>query len=382
MVNYAFTPPLAAAKEIHVEHTGNWRGLLPIVLVNFLFNVITIGFYRFWGKTKVRRYLWRHTVLDGTRLEYTGTGLELFFGFLVAAAIFFVVALGGEFMFGQSADPTTLMIYNLSFFAFIVLFTGFAVYRARNYRLSRSNWRGIRGGMSGSAWRHALRWLGYNVLIILSLGFALPWVRTRLQTPLAKQSQFGGTNLQFNAPVGPLYRPFLICLAATMAMFVFVGLLIVLSIYLSSEAVSAIMDEAKSAIETDFKQSISYGVGAVLGIIAVLFIGFFYVGIAAIFSCYFSFELRHFLNHTGYQEMAVKIDADAKSLIKLALGNFLLTLFTLGICYPLAQLRNFKFFINRMSFDGALNIDAILQSSQDKPQTGEGWAEMFDVGNV
>jgi uncharacterized membrane protein YjgN (DUF898 family) len=382
VVDYTFTPPLSGAKEIAIEHTGNWRALLPIVLVNFLLSVITLGFYRFWGKTKVRRYIWQNTVLDGTRLEYTGTGLELFLGFLVAAAIFFVVTLSGEFMFGHSADPTTLGIYNAVFFAFIILFTGFAIYRARNYRLSRTNWRGIRGGMSGSAWRHALRWLGYNILVILSFGFALPWVRTRLQTPLANQSQFGGTNLAFNAPAGPLYRPFLICFGITMATLAGIGLLIVLSKFLSGEAVSTIMDETKSAVDSDSEMNISSGVAAVLGIIGILLASFFYVGIVAIYSCYFSFEMRHFLNHTGYQGLKFKIDADTRSLIKLALGNFFITLLTLGICYPLVQLRNFKFFINRMSFDGALNIDAILQSNQDKPTTGEGWAEMFDVGNV
>jgi uncharacterized membrane protein YjgN (DUF898 family) len=380
--DYAYTPPLAGSKNITVEHTGNWRQLLPIVLVNFLLSVITLGFYRFWGKTKIRRYLWKNTVLDGTRLEYTGTGLELFLGFLVAAAIFFVVTLSGEFMFGQSAEPAVLGIYNLVFFSFIILFTGFAIYRARNYRLSRTNWRGIRGGMSGSAWRHAFRWLGYNILTVLSLGFALPWVRTRLQTPLAQQSQFGGTNLEFNAPAGPLFRPFLVCFGATIGMFVVLGFLIALSMFLSGDSVSSVMDETKAVIDSDDKTNISGGLAAILGTIAMLLLSFIYVGIAAIYSCYFSFELRHFLNHTGYQDMKFKVDARAGELVKLALGNFFLTLLTLGICYPLVQLRNFKFFINRMSFDGALNIDAILQSNQDKPQTGEGWAEMFDVGNV
>ena len=106
------------------------------------------------------------------------------------------------------------------------------------------------------------------------------------------------------------------------------------------------------------------------------------MGVAAIYACYFSFEFRHFLRHTSYQDLQFTVNARNGALIKLSLGNFFLTVLTLGICHPLAQLRTFKFFINRLNFGGEIDLDAIVQSQGDKPTTGEGWAEMFDVGNV
>ena len=75
-------------------HNGRISELLPIVLLNTLLNILTFTIYRFWGKTRVRGYLWDSTLLLGDRLEYKGTGGELFRGFLfVLFAIFVPVAI-------------------------------------------------------------------------------------------------------------------------------------------------------------------------------------------------------------------------------------------------------------------------------------------------
>ena len=50
--------------------------LLWLLLRNLLLTIITVGIYRFWAKTRVRQFFWRHTKLLGDRLEYLGTGGE------------------------------------------------------------------------------------------------------------------------------------------------------------------------------------------------------------------------------------------------------------------------------------------------------------------
>ena len=54
-----------------IKYVGNVSGLLPIVLLNLLFTILTLGIYRFWAKTNVRRYLWRNTKFDDESFEYT-----------------------------------------------------------------------------------------------------------------------------------------------------------------------------------------------------------------------------------------------------------------------------------------------------------------------
>src|SRR6266566_3566292 len=46
--------------------------------------LVTLGIYRFWLATDVRRYLWNNTEIAGDTLEYVGTARELLIGFLIA----------------------------------------------------------------------------------------------------------------------------------------------------------------------------------------------------------------------------------------------------------------------------------------------------------
>ena len=43
--------------------------------------MFTLGIYRFWLTTDVRRFLWSNTDLSGETFEYTGTAVELLLGF-------------------------------------------------------------------------------------------------------------------------------------------------------------------------------------------------------------------------------------------------------------------------------------------------------------
>src|ERR1700731_2825154 len=49
--------------------------------------MLTLGLYRFWFATDVRRFLWSNTEIVGDTLEYTGLATELLGGFLLALAI-------------------------------------------------------------------------------------------------------------------------------------------------------------------------------------------------------------------------------------------------------------------------------------------------------
>src|ERR1700685_1355842 len=49
--------------------------------------ILTLGLYRFWFATDVRRFLWSNTEIGGETLEYTGLPTELLGGFLLALAI-------------------------------------------------------------------------------------------------------------------------------------------------------------------------------------------------------------------------------------------------------------------------------------------------------
>ncbi|MEE8187595.1 MAG: DUF898 family protein [Kiloniellales bacterium] len=177
-----------------------------IALLNGLLGVLTLGVYRFWGKTRLRRYLWSRVNFDGDRMEYTGRPLELLLGFLIA--IFILTLLGIVFAAVEFVFPDNEVVLGISGviqglgFAFLIQI---AIYRARRYRLTRTQWRGIRGGQSGSAIRYALLAFGWYFVAFLTLGLAYPVTRTRLQRYRTKNTWMGDRGFAFEGRAGDLF---------------------------------------------------------------------------------------------------------------------------------------------------------------------------------
>ena len=117
--------------------------------------LVTVGFYRFWLATDIRRHLWSNTAIDGDAPEYTGRGKELLIGFLFALAILVPIYLA-YFLVGLEAERFKAFA-SFPLFLFFYLFGQFAIYRARRYRLTRTVWRGVRFWMDGSGWAYAAR---------------------------------------------------------------------------------------------------------------------------------------------------------------------------------------------------------------------------------
>lgn len=189
-----------------VAYDGKVGPLAGIVLVNGLRTLITLGGYRFWGKTRLRRYLWSHIAYRDDALEYTGRGRELFLGFMVVLAILMplvAVSLAIDWIFPDLPElligRSTLQISVIYFLVY------FAVYRARRYRLSRTRWRGIRAGQTGSATKYALLALLTSVLAGLTLGLAYPYYRMVLRRYELRNTWLGDQPFRFDGRASALF---------------------------------------------------------------------------------------------------------------------------------------------------------------------------------
>lgn len=175
-----------------VRFVGDRRAYWRLLVRGAALLAVTLGIYRFWFATDVRRFLWSNTEIANETLEYTGTPYELLIGFLIAIAVlvpiyvmFFIVALSLGPM-GQLASVAT--------FPILAFLGHFAVYRARRYRLTRTVYRGVRCHQGGSALRYAVCALSWWVLILLTLGLAYPFAQSRLERFKMRHTYYG--NLQ------------------------------------------------------------------------------------------------------------------------------------------------------------------------------------------
>jgi uncharacterized membrane protein YjgN (DUF898 family) len=171
---------------------GNSAAFWRLLSYGAVLLMVTLGIYRFWLTTDIRRFLWSNTELAGESFEYTGTAGELLLGFLIAIAILAPLNVGFfliTFALGSIGQLSGMLAPVL-----LILLGHYAIYRARRYRLTRTIYRGVRFHQSGSAWRYAVCALFWWALIVLSLGLAYPFAQSALERFKMKHTFFG--NLQ------------------------------------------------------------------------------------------------------------------------------------------------------------------------------------------
>lgn len=172
--------------------------------------LITLGFYRFWTKTRLRRYYWSAVRIGGVPLEYIGDPLEKLLGFLIAVVVlaFYLGVVNLILMF---ASFSLFHDDRAAYVAAAVLFVPlifFAQYRARRYVLSRTRWRGIRFGVESGAWGYALRASLWWLATVLSLGLAWPLKDFMLEKYRTDRTHFGTAPLAQGGRAGMLYGAF------------------------------------------------------------------------------------------------------------------------------------------------------------------------------
>lgn len=165
---------------------------------------VTLGFYRFWLATDIRRHLWSHTEIDGDAAEYTGRAKELLIGFLIALAILMPIYLA-YFLVGLEAERFKAFA-SFPLFAFFYVFGQFAIYRARRYRLTRTVWRGVRFWMSGSGWAYAARATLWGLFVMVTLGLALPWREAALERYKMRHSFYGDLQGSFEGRASEFFK--------------------------------------------------------------------------------------------------------------------------------------------------------------------------------
>jgi uncharacterized membrane protein YjgN (DUF898 family) len=218
------TAPLQpASTAVKVAFTGDRRSFLNLVARGAGLEMITAGFYRFWLTTDIRRHLWSHTVVDGDGAEYTGRGKELLIGFLIAMAIlvpiyigYFVLGLEAERLQAFASFPLVLFLY---------VFTQFAIYRARRYRMTRTVWRGVRFWMTGSGWSYAFRATLWGAAMVLTLGLVLPWRDAAMERYKMQHTHYGDLQGSFEGDGWEFFkRGWWLWLLTPIALITYVGI--------------------------------------------------------------------------------------------------------------------------------------------------------------
>jgi len=158
----------------NLKYQGRISSIYLICLKNFFFEIITLFIYRPWAKTNLRKYIFGSTSIFGERLEYSGTGSELFVGlikaFLIIAVLPAILSVGLALLNPDNFTKSEVYLKILVFFMMMFLIF-YAKYAALRYKLSRIRWKGIKSGLGGSAAKYVGIRIVRGFLNIITLNF-------------------------------------------------------------------------------------------------------------------------------------------------------------------------------------------------------------------
>lgn len=370
--------PAAPSASGRVRFSGAVLPFLGQQLWRLLLTILTLGFHRFWWKTWQRRFLWSHTVIDGDPLEYQGKGSELLVGALLAMVVFtlpYVVGFNLATMLMMQANVASMAIGGalmLATVAAILFLIGFAVHRAVRYRLSRTAWRGIRGGMHANSWAYArlsFRWL---VLQLVSFGLLTPRADAARWNALMGDATFGSLDVEARMDPGRLWPAFWASFAIAFAGMAILAATVLLP---NIENIGWMAEEMGAGGSEELSPEAERGFLALWGMFILAFPLLWLAGLP-----YRAAFLREALGATSIGPVRLGFSARLTDWLLWTLGNAAIVLLTLGIGWLVLLWRQWAFWMRHLTLDGAFDAELLEQSRMERPRQGEGLADAFDVG--
>lgn len=318
------SPPLKGGAEnvaaARLSFHGKGGELFGIYLINIFLSLVTLGIYYFWGKVKIRNYLFSHTEFWQERFVYRGTGKELLVGFLKALVLFFIP------LYALNAAPA-LLETGLVFqavatgltYGIVMVFVPLAMVGARRYRLSRTSWRGIRFSFRGEAWGFIKIFGLGSILSTITLGLYFPFFDAKRYNFMVSQSYFGNRKFGFDGMGKDLFRPFLFAILLTFP---------TLGLY---------------------------------------------------WFWYWAKRQRYYWEHTSCGPARFRSTVTGRALMNLHLANFLIALGTLGLGWPWILTRKIRFVCKYLTLEGLMDLAEIRQDAKQANATGEALSGFLDA---
>lgn len=303
---------------------GSGGTLFGIYIVNILLTIVTLGFYRFWGRVRVRRFLLSQTAFEGDRFAYHGTGKELLIGFF-KAVLFVGLPITAMNTAARLSGDLKIAIASQVFSSLLVFtFIPIALVGARRYRMSRISWRGIRFSFRGRAWVYVKIFVRATLLNAITLTLYYPFFEARQQAFMVSNSYFGRRPFRFDGRGRDL---------------------------------------------------LGFHVIALLLLVPTLGLYLFW---------YHAKKTRYLWNHTSFETARFRSTMTGGAVLVQSLVNVLLLIFTLGLAWPWVLIRQSRFQFSCLSVEGPLDLEGIVQEPQLATATGDALSSLLgaDVGFV
>ena len=382
------TAPQAAPAEPDLTpsrplYDGRLGELYAIYLRHLVLMLLTLGWSRFWGRTRIRRYLWNHFAILGDRFEYRGRGRELLIGFLLA--VLMLAAWGGLmwlvwiYLFHEKPFASfglfDIFWLSVALIGFPLAYVG--QYAGLRYRLSRTRWRGIRCALAGSAWGYGATATFLVFVNALSGQLLTPVVSVNLARPRISNVRLGTLPFVFAGSSGDIYGRYL--------GFYFLNIIAwLVAAAITFAAIGGTVGGLGISWADITKLFTQFNLRTVL-IVAAILIGAYVVFSLLILPlrCWWqAYLFRYLVARSRAGQVLFATAISTRQMWGFMVLNYLIVVLTLGLGWPWVLHRTLKLIAAELWLYGAPDGAAIHQPDGHGPRYGEGLLDMFDVSGI
>jgi uncharacterized membrane protein YjgN (DUF898 family) len=325
-------PP--ANEFVRAKFNGSASEYFGIWIVNVLLKIITLGIYSPWAKVRRNRYFYGNTVLLDGAFEYHATGKQILIG---RAIVFTSMLVLGTI---TKLDPILSLFSSL----LILIALPWLVMRGLRFNARVTSYRNVRFDFVGGAGGAFVAVLLGGLMAIISLGTLAPIVTRWRARYVLNNLRFGDRPLHADPDIKALYKALVIpalivCPSAVLAAFIGFNM---------ADSITSLF----AALD---------GPSAVTFIVLVYFVAF------AIFIVYGLAALIYRAAAHNIVWSSIRIDGrhELKSDLHrgryawIGLSNLLVTICTLGLMRPWADVRHARYIIEHTAIRIEGEIDEI-----------------------
>ena len=284
---------------------GEGSQLLLIYLKNIFLSLFTLGLYIPWAIVNTAQYVYEHIEFKERRFAYTGTGKEIFKGFIMAILILIGAGLVIYLVNTLGSPMLSSLVIMLLYIGYIVAIP-YILHKALKYDYANTTYAGIRFGYRGQLEEFIKLFLKGLFLTLVTLGIYGAWFTVEIKKYITKHTRLGNVEFEF---VGEGMELFLINLKGIFFTILSMG------IYM-----------------------------------------FWW------FKNTFNFHVENTRLHFEGNTYSITSDAEAGKIFKLFVVNALIVVFTLGLGVAWANVRTYRFICENCAIENDVDVDRIKQT--------------------
>ena len=347
--------PVAGPRTYDFEFRGRGGEYFGIWIVNLALTVVTLGIYSAWATVRTRRYFRGNTVLAGHAFDYHASPVRILIGRAIAVGLLLAYNL-------SIAVSPYAMIFWLPVALIVIpwLIVSSLRFNARNtsYRNVRFNFVGTYGG---AAYAYYL----WPLLSVLTIGLLIPLARRVHDYYYINNHTFGGRPFETRFSAARIYGIYILALAMWIGFFIAVAVV----------AVSAGVAVAPPKMDPGHPPPAALVLLLFPAIVAaelvVIAIGVW------LMTQIFNLAVG---NTTLDGRHRLRAELSGLHMTWILITNIVLTVLTIGLFYPWAQVRVARYRLSRMTLEAQSDLDEFTSEAfATQSAVGEEIAGFFDL---